>query len=247
MDNRASLSNKPLQKDPADASLQRGTVELNSKKESEMKIVVAIAVVVVLVVIWFIWQCSRYMYVLQASVVARNPGEYSVKFEELHPETKPIEYVWLCLQLAAKLLYNMGNDPNQAETKHTLNSLIGILGDTDLSGDVNVLNTAGRSIRVSEDATTSGKKIVAKLAYVNPMTRLIWTSLPVTWFEHQFPDTLIAIVHTAIPRLDEVCRQRLQGSLARMAEIYAEGTDSSTLDALREVPHRAFMEARVIG
>ena len=102
MDNRASLSNKPLQKDPADASLQRGTVELNSKKESEMKIVVAIAVVVVLVVIWFIRQRSRYMYVLQASVVARNPGEYSVKFEELHPETKPTEYVWLCLQLAAK-------------------------------------------------------------------------------------------------------------------------------------------------
>ena len=207
-------------------------------------IIVAALVVGIVLVVWFVRQRSSYMYILQAEIVAISPDSYSVSFQNLHPEAKPIEYVWLCLQLAAKLLYNIGNDPNQANAKRQLMELIRVLGETDMSNDVDLIEITGRSIQVTEKPVTSGKKIVAKLAYVNPITRLIYTSLPVTWFDSQFPDTFLAVVYTALPKLDELCRARLQGSLARMSEIYSYEADSSTLTALREVPHRAFIEAK---
>jgi len=211
-----------------------------------MKILVGIAILIIVVVVWIIRKRNSYMYLLEAKVVTKNAQDYSVRFRELHPETKPIEYVWLCLLLASKLLYNIGNDRKQAEAKSLLHDLIGVVGNTNLSDIDDVVQVTGQPIRVLDSPESSGKTIVAKLAYLNPMTRLIWTSLPATWFEHQFPHTFVAVVQATLPKLDTVHRQRLQGSLSRMAELYAEGSDTASLTALNEVPHLAFTDAKVI-
>ena len=101
------------------------------------------------------------------------------------------------------------------------------------------MRATGHPIQVHADNETehTGKKIVAKVAYVNAGIRFIWTSVPLNWFEYQFPHSFLAVVHAVLPRLDKMLRQRLQGSLARMAELYLEdGWDPASLDALNQFP-----------
>lgn len=209
---------------------------------------IGILVVIMVLVIWYIRRIrGSYMYLLEAKVVTSDAQDYYVTFRELHPETKPVEYVWLCLLLASKLLYIMGNDPQYAVAKRLFHDLIRKLGNTNLSGIEDVVKITGNQIRVLDvSEAPPGKTIVAKLAYVNLFQRMLWTSLPVTWFASQFLHTFISVCDAALPKLDTMHRDRLQGSLARMAELYAEGRDPASLAALLEVSHFAFNEAKVI-
>ena len=203
---------------------------------------------IIALVIWFIRRRGSCIYLLEATVVTSNAQDYYVTFREPHPETKPIEYVWLCLLLAAKLLYNMGKERKQAEAKSLLHDLIRILGNTKLSEIDNVVQITGQPLRVVDvSQPPPGKTIVSKLAYVNPLKRFIWTSIPITWFEYQFPYTFLTVVNAVLPKLDKMHRDRLQGSLARMAELYAERNDSHSLSASLEVPHLAFADAKEIS
>ena len=211
-----------------------------------MKILIGTAIVIIALVIWFIRRRSSYIYLLEATVATSNAQDYYVTFRELHPETKPIEYVWLCLLLASKLLYNMGKDRKQAEAKSLSHNLIRILGNTNLAEIDNVVEITGQPLRVLDvSQPPPGKTIVGKLAYVNPLKRLIWTSIPVTWFEYQFPYTFLAVVEASLPKLDKMHRDRLQESLSRMAKLYAGGSDSASLAALYQVPDLAFADATI--
>jgi hypothetical protein len=185
--------------------------------------------------------------VLETTVVTSDGHAYYVAFRSLHDEANPIEYVWLCLMLASKLLYVIGNQRRQQPAKAMLREFIQRIGDTRLAETDTVADLAGPKLRVFlANPPPSGKTIIGRLAYVNPAKRLIWTSIPVVWYENQFPHTFLAVVDAALPALDRFHRDRLQGSLARMAELYAEGRDSSSLAELMKVPRLAFMEAKVV-
>ena len=87
---------------------------------------------------------------LEARISTPDGLHYSVEFVELHAGAQPVEYVWLCILLAAKLLYNMGNDHKQADAKVHLLWLITILGGTDLSRGSSLVDATLEPIEVSD-------------------------------------------------------------------------------------------------
>lgn len=214
-----------------------------------MKLLLVILSLVIIGIVWLLRQRARYMYVLRASVSTSDGFRHFVGFEHLHPETKPVEYVWLCLFFAAKMLYNMGNQEKHEEARELLLGLIAAVGETDLVGSDDIIQETLQPIEVFPGQPDRGAKtIAAKVAYFNPMSRYIWTSLPYACFTFQFPHSFLAIVQASLPKLDTMLRHRLQGSIARMAELYEEGAwDPASLHALKNVPLLAFLEAKVIG
>lgn len=94
---------------------------------------------------------------------------------------------------------------------------------------------------VNERAT--GKTITAKLSYVNIFARTLHTTLPLRYFEGQFPHTILAVLAASLSKLEPVHLEHLQGGFARMYELCGE-IDYTTLAGLAEISGRAFGEAR---
>ncbi len=206
---------------------------------------IAIALGLLLVVAWIVNRRRQYTYVLEAKITTPDGAYYAVSFGDLRSDAKPIEYVWLCILLPAKLLFVAGNEQKQADAKSRLLSLISIIGRTDLSGTVDLVAVTGDPIDVRIDGESNGKTITAKLAFVNPMRRFIWTSLPMTWFMYQFPHSCLAVVQASLPSLDAMHRQHLQRGLSRLAELYLdEGWDPSSPKTLANAPLIAFRDAK---
>jgi len=206
---------------------------------------IVLGALVVAIILFFLLK-PKSIGLVKASITATSPLEYSVQFQELHEDVKPVEYVWLCLLLASKLLFNMGNDAKQTEAKQVLHELIAVFGRTDFASSQEILRLTEAPLDIAINGDNTGKTISAIIEYQNIHSRSIATFLPATWYEFQFPHTLIASVYAVLPKLDEMLRKKLQGSFARMAELYTDGADSASMKSMIEVPQIAFMDSKVI-
>ncbi len=201
----------------------------------------------VFVVYWLVRRRAASSSVLEARIATSDALHYSVAFVELCPGVQPVEYVWLCILLAAKLLYNMGKDQKQAEAKTHLLDIIRTLGATDLWRAGNLVVEALEPIEIATKEASGSRLVTARVIYVNPMLRHIWTTIPLSWFEHQFPHSFLAVVQTSLPKLNDILRDRLQGALAKMSELYdGNEWDPASLKSLAQVPSLAFWDARII-
>jgi len=209
--------------------------------------VVAATVTLLVVVKMIRVRLSRF-YVLEALIGSEDDEVYNVVFRKIHPDMQPVEFVWLCLLLAAKLLYVMGNDAKQADAKRLLLATIALVAHTPLATTDDLLGQLKGDLKVDTTVPSSRARVIkARIAYVDVATRTIWTSLPFVQFVLQYPCAWLATVQASLPHLNETLRDRLQGALLRMDQLYREeGWDPATLRSLQYVPTMAFNEAKVV-
>ena len=208
--------------------------------------IVAVIVIILVAGVFVLQKNAAGIPLLEVTVATYDGRAFAVSYQKRHPEIRPVEYVRMILCFAAKILYNVApTNPNEAQR---LLQYIKLLGETRLANQPDILATCGMPIVVVESsAGPSGKKVKAVLGFKNAIMRSIYTSIPATSFDNQFLCSWLAIVHTSIPKLDEMTLNRLQGSLKRMASIYLDDhVDPGTMAALVQVPNQAFMDADVI-
>lgn len=121
------------------------------------------------------------------------------------------------------------------------------LGAIDLRRAVNLPAEMREAIEIVTKAPRGSKTIIVKVRYVNACRRTSWTTIPLRWFNPELPRSFLAVVQGCLPKLDDDLRDRLQGALVRMLELYDEPQwDCVSLKSLAEVPCLAFSDARII-
>lgn len=222
--------------------------KLYGKESRAMMWIAIVAIILILLVasVFVLLKKAAGVPLLDVTVATHDGCTFTVSYTKRHPDMLPVEYVRMILCFAAKMLYNVA-PTNPGEARGFL-QCIQMLGETRLSQSRDVLATCGMPIVVAESSSASqGKKVRAVLGYKNVMMRSIQTSIPATWFQNQFLYSWLAIVHTSIPKLDDMMANRLQGSLKLMASMYLDDqADPGTMAALVRVPNQAFMDANVI-
>lgn len=191
-------------------------------------------------------QPTQMIPLLRATIGTPDGKSYRVHIEVLHDDVKPVEYVWLILTFAAKMLYVIDpEDPRLEPAKECLIMGIRTLGDSGLSPTTDVASFCMQEISLSGGGGRSAdREIDATLMYVHPMLRLVETSLPETFFPLQFFHSWLAVVQQSLGELDEMHLTRLAGALRRMADLYLEeGVDPLERDSVINVPSTAFWEA----
>lgn len=199
--------------------------------------IVAIILILLVVGVFVLLKKAAGIPLLEVTVATPDGRTFTVSYTKRHPDLRPVEYVRMILCFAAKMLYNVA--PTNPDEARGFLQCIQMLGETRLSQSSDVLATCGMPIFVTESSSGShGKKVKAVLGYKNIMMRSIQTSIPATWFQNQFLYSWLAIVHTSIPKLDDMMANRLQGSLKRMASMYFDDhVDPGTMAALMQVPN----------
>jgi hypothetical protein len=183
---------------------------------------------------------------LKATTSTPDSKLYKVWFTEIHPDTKPVEYIRLILSFAAKMLYIISpNDRRQERAKQALLVGLRVVGHSQLSSTSDIAALCGQGICVTNEPPSPGdKKITATLFYTNPVFRSIKTSIPARWFELQFFHSWLALVQQSLPKLDDMHLRRLRQSVRRLEELYSEGgVDLASVEGLVSAPTRAFVEA----
>jgi hypothetical protein len=175
--------------------------------------------------------------------IATNDGcAFAVSYQQRHAEMQAVEYVRMILYFAAKMLFIIG-DRQQNEARRFIGCIL-LLGDSELSHETDVVAMCRIPIVVSESSAQQGCKVQATLSYQNIVRRSIWTTIPQSWFPNQFLYSWIAIVQTALPKLDEDLVDLLRASLNRMAAMYLDNNvDPSSITALANAPAQAFIDA----
>lgn len=175
---------------------------------------------------------------LRAIVSTQDAVTYFVKCDDLNTETQPVEYVWLVLLSAAKMLFVMGSDTEWSKPKTDLVRTIECLGRVRLDPNTDVISLCNRMMVVVDAGLVAPTKLrfVATVGFMNLATRGFHTEIP--WAlrmpEDFYPDCWIAIVVASLPKLDEQLRSQLQNSLAQMAHAYRTGkVDPASRQGLR--------------
>lgn len=164
---------------------------------------------------------------LRATVKTQDARTYFVALTELNMQATPVEYVWLTLLSAAKMLYVMGNDSQFAKSRSDLLRAIETLSHHPLQRGTDVIGLCERTLTVVEAALDFPTKLrfVAKVGFLTETYRGFHTKIP--WSasipEDFYPDCWLAIVAAALPRLDEELLARLHVALHRMARAYRSG------------------------
>lgn len=189
----------------------------------------------VLVIFWCFK--PRLQPLIELTVSTDDGYRYTVHFRSIHPEAKPIELVFLCLHLAAKLLFIIGNDARQAIDRARLIDLIEQFGNTDLTSVQNAVAEASEDMCFSDDMGKNLKSVVALLACpIGKNQRKIHTKIPLSHFQMQYPRTFLAAIQFALANLDEKHRECLRIGLQEMASAYRNGMDPSALSTFHQVP-----------
>lgn len=176
---------------------------------------------------------------LEASVTTKNGVEYFVDFRKLHPDCKPVEYIWLCLWLPQRLLYIIGNNINHSNDRKKMMDILQEVASLDLVECDSVAKELGLPITI-QNGRSDGNTVTATIFYKNVAQRNFWTDIPRTWLPNQVPYTFVAVLDAVVPRLDDYHRLHLQQSLAHMVHLYDSGRDPATLAASIEVADLAF-------
>jgi hypothetical protein len=179
--------------------------------------------------------------VLKISIFT-NGYDYGVKFQKLHPDTKPIEYVRLILHFISKAYY-ISDEENRLEILNFLNDV-----SEDVSSDylkTGIVDYVPFEINsLNKIPKTSGvKEIKATFYFKSTTTRGITTKLPFKWYQNQFYLSVLALLFSSTGFLDAYHLELLQKSLKNLALSYNSPTYVKSARALFEVPNMAFLEA----
>lgn len=205
-----------------------------------------------LVAVGLLWTCNRArtaagVPLLRATVGTVDGGEYTVLIEKLRPDVEPVEYIWMILFFATKMMYNLW--PTDAGQVGLFQDCIKALGNTQIGKDTNVFEVCRMpKVEVSEaTAQPAGKRVVATLYYPSITNRVIRTSIPLSPVQLQYLYSWLSLVQTALPRLNSLLLDRLQGALKVMGHLYEEcGVDAGSLVACADVPSKAFFGAEPV-
>lgn len=187
------------------------------------------------------------MPLLGALVSTPDGRRYTVQYDPLHPQTQPVERVRLILAYAARAILLTDRDAYQQLAIQVLLEEVGRSGPEDVGANrYEVLDEDWQpsKLRIEERAVTGGKVVKLRLGFVNVAARSLWVGLPASWFHNQFYHTLIALIETSLPDLDETLRGKLINSCAELAGMYRrDPTCRGSARAAATYPNDAFMMA----
>ena len=179
--------------------------------------------------------------ILQADVSTPDGFSYGVSFKLLHPDAKPVEWVWLCIFYPAKMIFNIGNDYKQLPERERFMQSLLLLGHGDWSSASEINDILDRPITVG-GMQLPGKTIRATIGFKTTTSRTIFTTLPLTWFESQFHDSWVAMLMSSVEYLDDYYIDLLKRSFRIMHSLYLEA-DPASFAAFNNIPAQSFMAA----
>lgn len=193
------------------------------------------------------------MPLLSAAVATPDGKTYVVDFEQLHPQFQPVEYVRLILGFAARAV-QLTNTSDQSYHQLAIQQLIEHIGgstpDSIEANQYEVLDEDWQlmKLRISEGSTpSSGKAIKMRLGYLDAATRSIWVDLPPSWYHNQFYHTLIALIETSLPKLDDVLRGKLINSCKLMGKAYMGNREAKGSAAVAaSIPNEVYMASTTV-
>ncbi len=184
---------------------------------------------------------------LRCTVATPDEQTFDVFFERLQPDVQPMEYVRLVLSFAAKMIFNlMPRMKDHVAIRDEFLACMRKLASTLNTNDVDVIRVCGFSIEAREvgQVPHHRRHIVGTLGFRNIRERVIYTSIPNVNAPQLFLPSWLALVATALPKIDASSRKQLQRSLDRMADIYQnDPLECSRMLSVVSVPTRAFDEA----
>ncbi len=179
--------------------------------------------------------------ILSASISTNDGFDFEVKFKQLHPEVKPIEYLRLTLNFITKLYYisKESKEDNRTQIRYFLQTM------SESTSLENGLTAFVGQVTLAESVlkTKDTKEIVATLLYKNIQTRNIITKLPLTWYPNQFYYSILALTIACETYLDGYQNVLLHKALKNLAKAYYSSGETKTLQASYVLPNKAFIEA----
>src|SRR5437588_506304 len=134
---------------------------------------VAFLLLLVFVGLRYVHGVSLGVPLLRAIVSTEDGFHFFVKLDDLHSDTKPVEYVWLVLLSAAKILFVMGNDREFAKPRTDLIRAMELIGRIGLNSDSDVVGLCSRQMTVVATplAPPSRMRLIATVGFLNTFTR----------------------------------------------------------------------------
>jgi hypothetical protein len=179
--------------------------------------------------------------ILSASITTNDGLDFDVKFKQLHPEVKPIEYLRLILNFITKLYYI--SDESKEDNRSQIRYFLQIMSESTnlqnglakFEGQVTLVEGIHR--------TKESKEIVATLLYKDILTRNLVTKVPLTWYPNQFYYSILALTFSCMNYLDDYQKELLHKALKNLTKEYYSSHDTKSLQASYILPNKAFVEA----
>ncbi len=210
-----------------------------------MQVFFGILLLLIVVAAAFYWATARLLNArsIMAFTTTTPDGKvFSVKTDKHRGEVDQIEWVWLCILYASKVLYVIG-DENSSETAD-FKSCMNRLGNTELS-EHRVRIVCGvicSDLPEISDHELHGKSVKAVLSYLNDDSRSVQTSLPLQPYRNQYLNTWICLLVSAVKNLDSMHRKILRSALLNMAVAYRSHSTCS-MDSMVSVSFQAVRTA----
>jgi hypothetical protein len=177
-------------------------------------------IVVVAAMYWVAAKALTAKAIMAFTATTPDGKAFSVKIDRYRGEVDQIEWVWLCILYAAKVLYVIG-DESSSETSD-FKGCMDRLGSTELSA-LRIQIVCGlicSDLPEISEYELNGRSVKAVLSYLNENARSVQTSLPLQPYRNQYLNTWICLLVSAVKNMDSHHKQILRCALRNMAVSY---------------------------
>ena len=200
-------------------------------------IIIAVIVITILVVLKL--RKSAGQPLLTCKISTDNGFDYTIEFDKVHNDLKPIEYVRLLLCFITKmyLISRSKDEDNRTQIRFFLRSI------ADADNLISGLEKFKGQINIVEEISNSKEKkqIIATSFYKNLQARQISTIIPSGWFESQFYLSIIILVLTVVKNNDDYQNKLLHKCLKNLSKYYYSNSNTTSLNSHFHLSNKAFL------